>query len=782
MRVSANHGGARTMSAPATAPPRPVAAPAERSAPTAAVNTLITAAGCALGILPVGSLFTDNRWYLESVGAIILVAGPAALLRLRQPPRSIQLLPGLILLFFYAFGLYLHKGAFAGLVPGSGTGKQLHDLQRQTRDIIANGSTPLKSTAGLRLYVVSSVGLLAALTDWLANVRRSPALAGIGFLATFTIVGAVRGTSVGWWQFAFAAVGYLLVLATASRRETAEWGRLVPRVGQSRDTPLQLSASGARIGAIAVVLALVTPIFVPGLSRNLLLNTFHNGPGNGSAAESVSAFADLAGELRSSQTVKWYTVHVEGNTSAPFYLRQQVLTIFTAGGWREGLAGDLVSPRPNVLTAALNAKPSNDYTATIKMLGYKGPAPIFAQPTGFSRLRNDWQFDSTKQTLTDSITRTGETYSESVAEPAPTIDELRASPPADVLLEGVNDVPAEVHSIVRRTVAGKKSPYDKALALAAYFSPSNGFVYDTKTKAGDTGSALLDFLHNKSGFCQQYAAALGIMLRIAGIPARVVIGTTHRKLDDSGNVTVTNHDAHAWVEANFQGIGWIPFDPTPLSGADAGRAVNLPWGPDNNAAAQSSSSSASEQVPSKPNTDTGAPSNSGAASAGSNSGASGLRLPFGVLVFAVAIALVVVLLSIRPGLRQRQRGRRYRQAREQRRLGPVWHELRAVAVDAGVPWPVQTTPRQVPGWLAKYGAGATQPEITRLAVGTEREFYADPASTPPQQEQNITEAIHSVRRSRRDLMAQLPRSRRWWMRIWPASVSRRPRWLRRRKH
>jgi transglutaminase-like putative cysteine protease len=779
------------MSAPATAPPRPAppagrsaptAAPAERSAPTAAVNTLITAAGCALGIMPVGSLFTDNRWYLESVGAIVLVAGPAALLRLRQPPRSIQLLPGLILLFFYVFGLYLHKGAFAGLVPGSGTGKQLHDLQRQTRDIIANGTTPLKSTAGLRLYVVSSVGVLAALTDWLANVRRSPALAGIGFLATFTIVGAVRGTSVGWWQFAFAAVGYLLVLATASRRETAEWGRLVPRVGQSRDTPLQLSASGARIGTIAVVLALVTPLFVPGLGRNLLLDTFHNGPGNGRADESVSAFADLAGELRSSETVKWYTVHVQGNSAAPFYLRQQVLTVFTAGGWREGLAGDLVSPRPNVLTAALNAKPSSDYTATIKMIGYKGPAPIFAQPTGFNGLRDDWQFDTTKQTLTDSITRTGETYTESVAEPAPTIDELRASPPAEGPQQGVNDVPPEVRSIVQRIVAGKKSPYDKALALDAYFSSSNAFVYDTKTKTGDTGSALLDFLHNKAGFCQQYAAALGIMLRIAGIPARVVIGTTHRKLDGGGNVTVTNHDAHAWVEANFQGIGWIPFDPTPLSGADAGRAVDLPWGPDESGGGPSSSSSASEQVPSKPNTDTGGPTTSGGASAGSNSGHSGLRLPFGVLVFAMAIALILVLLSIRPGLRQRQRGRRYRQAREQHRLGPVWHELRAVAVDAGVPWPVQTTPRQVPGWLAKYGAGMTQPEITRLAVGAEREFYADPASTPAQDERHITEAINSVRRSRHDLMAQMPRSRRWWMRIWPASVSRRPRWFRRRLH
>ena len=39
---------------------------------------------------------------------------------------------------------------------------------------------------------------------------------------------------------------------------------------------------------------------------------------------------------------------------------------------------------------------------------------------------------------------------------------------------------------------------------------------------------------------------------------------------------ITSDDAHAWVEVYFDGLGWVPFDPTPL-GVD--RAVDLPWSP-----------------------------------------------------------------------------------------------------------------------------------------------------------------------------------------------------------
>src|SRR5205823_11687434 len=61
------------------------------------------------------------------------------------------------------------------------------------------------------------------------------------------------------------------------------------------------------------------------------------------------------------------------------------------------------------------------------------------------------------------------------------------------------------------------------------------------------------------------------MLRYLGIPARVAAGFSSGQFDrSSGQWVVTDHDAHEWVEAWFQGWGWLPFDPTPSRGGLAG--------------------------------------------------------------------------------------------------------------------------------------------------------------------------------------------------------------------
>jgi len=54
------------------------------------------------------------------------------------------------------------------------------------------------------------------------------------------------------------------------------------------------------------------------------------------------------------------------------------------------------------------------------------------------------------------------------------------------------------------------------------------------------------------------------MLRYLGIPARVAVGFSSGTYDRGRGVwVVTDHEAHAWVEAWFRGYGWLPFDPTP---------------------------------------------------------------------------------------------------------------------------------------------------------------------------------------------------------------------------
>src|SRR6185369_13224440 len=75
----------------------------------------------------------------------------------------------------------------------------------------------------------------------------------------------------------------------------------------------------------------------------------------------------------------------------------------------------------------------------------------------------------------------------------------------------------------------------------------------------------------KHGYCQHFAGAMALMLRSLGIPARVAVGFTSGSYQASKRRwTVTDHDAHAWVEVWFDGEGWLPFDPTPGRGRLAG--------------------------------------------------------------------------------------------------------------------------------------------------------------------------------------------------------------------
>jgi transglutaminase-like putative cysteine protease len=86
---------------------------------------------------------------------------------------------------------------------------------------------------------------------------------------------------------------------------------------------------------------------------------------------------------------------------------------------------------------------------------------------------------------------------------------------------------------------------------------------------------LLDFLFaTHAGYCQHFAGAAALLLRLVGVPTRVVSGFATGKRTGADTYTVRDLDAHAWIEVYFQGYGWVPFNPTPAA-ADAEVANEL---------------------------------------------------------------------------------------------------------------------------------------------------------------------------------------------------------------
>jgi transglutaminase-like putative cysteine protease len=128
---------------------------------------------------------------------------------------------------------------------------------------------------------------------------------------------------------------------------------------------------------------------------------------------------------------------------------------------------------------------------------------------------------------------------------------------------------APLYEEARRVVGDAATPYAAAVALEAWFRTEGGFVYDEQPPQ-PTGAEppLVAFaLQTKQGYCQHYAGAMAVMLRLLGVPARVAVGFTSGQYDEDARTwTVTDHNAHAWVEVYFPGWGWLPFDPTPGRG------------------------------------------------------------------------------------------------------------------------------------------------------------------------------------------------------------------------
>src|SRR5262245_31246546 len=128
----------------------------------------------------------------------------------------------------------------------------------------------------------------------------------------------------------------------------------------------------------------------------------------------------------------------------------------------------------------------------------------------------------------------------------------------------------KLYRAARQVVGQAESPYAAVLALESWFRERGGFRYDEQPPKTD-GPPLVDFVtKTRAGYCQHYAGAMAVMLRMLGIPARVAGGFTSGSQED-GKWVVTDHDAHAWVETWFAGEGWIPFDPTPGRGTFGGQ-------------------------------------------------------------------------------------------------------------------------------------------------------------------------------------------------------------------
>ena len=128
---------------------------------------------------------------------------------------------------------------------------------------------------------------------------------------------------------------------------------------------------------------------------------------------------------------------------------------------------------------------------------------------------------------------------------------------------------ARVAALARELSAGARSPLEKARRLQAGLRQR--YRYSLLLRRDRRLDPLEDFLfQQRAGNCEYFAASMALLLRLEGVPARVVNGFQPGEWNEFGRYfTVRQRDAHAWVEAFIPGAGWLTFDPSPRAKFEA---------------------------------------------------------------------------------------------------------------------------------------------------------------------------------------------------------------------
>jgi transglutaminase-like putative cysteine protease len=136
--------------------------------------------------------------------------------------------------------------------------------------------------------------------------------------------------------------------------------------------------------------------------------------------------------------------------------------------------------------------------------------------------------------------------------------------------------------LAERITRGRTTATGKVEAVQDWIHRTKEYRLDIPRDPPNRDPAEVFVFERTEGFCEQIATAMVLLLRSAGVPARLVtgFGPGERNLF-SGYWEVRNSDAHAWVEVLYPGFGWISYDPTfgvPMSDAANTTFVFAPLG------------------------------------------------------------------------------------------------------------------------------------------------------------------------------------------------------------
>jgi transglutaminase-like putative cysteine protease len=706
-----------------------------------------------VGVVP---LLSAPTWPARSIG-LVVVALTAASLTGRRVFRGFATATGyLAALLIYLNLVFANSASYWRLVPTHHSVRLLGQMVPRAFDVFKS-SPPALDTRPVSLVAAAGIGLIAMLVDIIAVRLRRPALAGIPLLVLFCVPVATSLRTFGISQtviFAAALAGFLSLLSADGRMRLRLWGRLVTfRYVQSADETgagpdtRELAASGRRIGLAAVCLAVAIPIILPIAHGHALFGTSHSGRAEG--AGGLDAFLQVQHDLTERpEPVLSYTTDARNPAQQYFHVytlnyndaRGEWLTEFPAGvdGASQIIGpslpysprGDVASGDANVQTRVLMALDlSSAPTAYL-------PVPYYPMKLAVSD--GSWEeYAGSLMIFSQGTTLSGLSYKVTSREADPnqaSIDHANQVVPGNIAAQygsyGGPDA-AKLLAIEHKHTRGAVTSLQAAVDLQNWLT-SGAFRYTLKPDLPRSHWLLHFLTDDRRGYCQQFAWAMAVLARLAGIPSRMVIGYTGGSPSTDGRWHVMTSDAHAWPELYLAGQGWLRFEPTPNGAGEQGTATVPDYAVGRSTGPGTTAPGSSLQTLGNTGTSTGQNKKnpfpgrvaqhladvSGATSIGSQAGP---WLPVG-------IPLLAALVLGTPALARRvTRRRRWLMASgDAGAAHAAWRELTDDLADLAMPCNPGDTPRTVAGRLSNLTGfdAASTTALIRIVDAEERARYA----------------------------------------------------------
>ena len=737
--------------------------------------TTIGALAAFLAILPLLPLTETDSWLVPASIAIALVVLTGAALRRWRAPRGVVPLVQFGVAILWLGVLVAADVAWMAVVPTPSWFDRLGNVFGEGVDSMIQYAAPVPVERGILFFLVGGAALVAIFVEVAVFALRRVPLAGIPLAVMYAIGAATAREGWAWVWFVPPAVGFLSLLVSEGRNRVALWGRSASPSARHTGLPQtdSLARSGRRAGVVALVAAVAVPAWLPALTEGFIGGA---GGGSGSGGRTIQTdnpIVDLRRDLVQEENIEifQYTTTAE----SPEYIRTVTLDVFDGEQWKqsERKVPDSVAeglPWPPGLSLSEDEVTQVAYEFDITENFRSRWLPL-AYPTRAIDVEGDWRFDAATLDVIaahDDVDIRGQSYratsiaidveNTALRDSEQVIEEMQE---LVQLPEGTRD---QLAPFLEEAIGDITNPHEQAAALQAWFRSLGGYSYSLEREPGTSASLLLDFLNNRIGYCEQFAATMAIMARAIGIPARVAVGYTPGELQDDGSRIVRSHDAHAWPELFFNGIGWVRFEPTPSTRTNAAPAWTLPVRDgDSDAETPDDGSTSADSA----ENDLG-PANAGDLpmdDLGALGG--GIEQPSRWPAVLLVAALIAFLLCVPQASAMIIRSSRWRRAEGDSiaEAETAWTDFRDAVRDAGLRWDAAATPRGIRRRLESqlHLDETTSGLVWHLVQAIERARYAARTDAVPGLQAD-------ARALRRQLLSTRSRGRRLKAWLWPAAV------------